>query len=230
MMNGRSDIATDGETMHIDSFPESLSAGSRVLIASAGDPSQYAVDLHALRQFGQAGDTALVVTTTESADKTIETYEGLCPAVERPSLRLVDTTSERQSVSALYDETPVVFTPGPDDLERLVMALSELSGETPTSNGTHHFLVRSLTPILETAPTDRVCGILERLMGLQSQSGLCLLGLDYTAHDEETMAAVTGLVDGVLWVTEPSPGHLEFEYRPTSGRYLRSASGGETDD
>lgn len=227
-MNGRSDVATDGETVQTDSIPESLSAGSTVLVASAGDPSQHAVGLRVLRQSGGADDTALVVTTTESADRTVETYERLPPAGERTSLGIVDTTSEHQSVSALYGETPAVFTPSPGDLERLVMALSEISGSTPPSNGARHLVFRSLTPILETTSTDRVCRVLERTMGLQSPAGLCLFGLDYTAHDEETMARVTELVDGVLWVTRSSEDRLEFEYRPAKGRYTRSMASGET--
>lgn len=72
--------------------------------------------------------------------------------------------------------------------------------------------------------------MLERITGVRSETGLCLLGLDYTAHDEETMAAITDIVDGVLWVTEPSPNRLEFEYQPTSGHYSRSIAEGNVDD
>lgn len=218
-MSGSTDASVDPAALSIDSFPGGLSAGSTVLVASAGDPSKYAVDLRALCQYGQANDTALVVATTEGADQTIETYGRLCSESVRPSLGIVDTTSERQSISALYDETPVIFTPSPRDLERLTLALSDLSNNKPPSNGNRHLLVRSLTPILETTSAEHVCTVLERITGLRSGDGLCLLGLDYTAHDEETVEAIADQIDGVLWVTQTSPDTLEFEYRQARGRF-----------
>lgn len=219
-MDGSFDASIDREALRIDAFPDGLSAGRTILIASAGNPSQYNVDLRALCRYGGADDTALIVTTIERADQILETYGRLCSTSDRPSLRLVDTTSEQQFVSALYDETPVVYTPSPDDLERLILALSDLSENRPPASGARHFVARSLTPLLATTPTARVCTVLERISGLRSETGLCLLGLDYTAHDEETMRTVAERVDGILWITHGSTG-LEFEYRPSSGRHNR---------
>lgn len=232
-MDGNSDRLTDTEALQVDPLPGSLSGGTTVLVASAGDPARYAVTLRVLRARGTDADTAFVITTTESADRTIGTYEEIGSGADRPSLGLVDTTSEQQSVSALYGETPIVFTPSPGDLERLVLALSDLSENTSSSNGARHLVVRSLTPILSTAPTARVRTVLERITGLRSETGLGLIGLDYTAHDEETIRALADLVDGVLWVTPPSPNRLAFEYQPTRGRYrpsVMSDTSGDTGD
>lgn len=222
-MDGSTDASVNPEALCVDSFPGGLSAGSTVLVASAGDLSQYAVDLRALCQYGQADDTALVVTTTESADRTIETYGRLCSESNRPSLGLVDTTSERQSIAAPYDETPVIFTPSPGDLERLTLALSDLSNDLSPSNGNRHLLVRSLTPILETTSVARVSTVLEQITDLRSGTGLCLLGFDYTAHDEKTMEALAEQVDGVLWVAQPSPDRISFEYRQATNRHRRAS-------
>lgn len=223
MTGGRSDVSTDREALQVDGFPDGLTAGSTVLVASAGDPSRYAVGLHVLRRYGTADDEALVVTTTDSVDRTVETHERLCPESDRPSLGVVDTTSKQQSVSVLYGETPVVFTPSSGDLERLVLALSDLSGNGPPTEGARHLVVRSLTPILETTSTARVCTVLERITGVRSESGLCLLGFDYTAHDEETMTTVAERVDGVLWVTQSGSDRLKLEYRPATGRHRYSS-------
>lgn len=220
-MENASDLSVDPTELSVDRLPGGLGAGSTVLVASARDPSQYAVDLRLLCEYGRAADTALIVTTIESADRTVETYDRLCPASERPSLGLVDTTSG-QSLSALYEEIPVVHTPSPGDLERLVVALSDLSTGRSPSDGSRHLLVRSLTPMLTTEPTANVGAMLDRITGLRSENGLCVLGIDYTAHDEETMAAITDRVDGVLWVTHTESHRLEFEYRPSAGRHARS--------
>lgn len=214
-----SNTPTEQDELHIDGFPTSLVEGSTILLANAGDPSQHAVVLRILSEYGTADDTAFTVTTTESADQTIETSEHLGSESKQPALRIVDTTSEQQSVSAPYSETPVVFTPSSGDLERLAVALAELSGTPSSTDGEHHLAIRSLTPILETTPTTRVCNLLTRITGLRSETGLCLLGIDYTAHDEETMAAISEQVDGVLWTTPHSTNHLELEYQPTNGRY-----------
>lgn len=195
-----------------DDFPDGLTADSTVLVASADQSLLSAVGLQVLSRYGHGADVALIVSTTESADRTVGRYEGIRPDREGPSLGIVDTTAD-QRVSATYDETPVVRTPSPGDLERLVLALSELVEDGRPVNGDRHLLVRSLTPILETAPTDRVCTVLERITGLRSGAGLCLFAVDYTAHDERTMSALAERVDGILWVTGSD--EIDFEYRPT---------------
>lgn len=224
-----SDTLTDREALQIDEFPDDLSLGSTVILASDGDPAQYAICLRILCQYGNTGDSALIVTTTESADATIGTYERLCSEGEQPSLGLVDTTAEQPSVSALYGETPVVFIPSPGDLERLVLALSDLSRKASSSTGARHLVIRSLTPILEAASTTRVQTILERITGLRSETGFCLLGLDYTAHDEATMRAIAEQADGIVWVTHPTPNQLDLEYRPARECFVRSLMSDDTD-
>lgn len=216
--------------MEIDDIPAGLSPGSTVLVASAGDPTRIAVGLQLLCQFGQPDDVAFVVTTTESADRTLETYDRCCSEVDQPALRLVDTNSTRHSVSAIYDETPVVFTPSPGDLERLLLGLSELFETHPHASERRHLLVRSLTPILDSSSTERVSAVLERITGLRSETGLSLLGLDYTAHGKETMAALAERVDGVLWVTCTSGDRLEIEYQPSRGRHQSVMTGGKSND
>jgi hypothetical protein len=220
-MGRNSDDAVRRETGPDVTFPESLTAGATVLLASAGDPSQYLVDLRALCRYGTADDVAFVITTTMSVEDIIDAYDQLCPPSDRPALRFVDTTSAGQSVSVLYGEPPVVLIPSLDDLERLVLGLSDLSGTHPPATGARHLVIQSLTPLLETTATAHVCSILERITGLRSERGLCLLGLDYTAHDEATMSALTEHVEGILWVTQTATDRLDLEYQPGRGRYTR---------
>ncbi|WP_313691699.1 DUF7504 family protein [Halorarum halobium] len=217
-MDGTPSPAGDPDGTLAVEFPDGLTTGSTVLVAGTREPSLAAVCLRALHRYGRAGDGALVVTTADAAGHAIETYERLPSGTGRPSLGLVDTSGGRESVSAPYGDQPVLSTPSPGDLERLVVALSDLSRTVGSPDGTRHLVVRSLTPILDAAATDHVCTVLERITGLRSADGLCLLGVDYTAHDEVTMEAVAETVDGVLWVTRSDPDRLGFEYRPTRGR------------
>lgn len=203
----------------MDTFPDDLSGGGSILVATAGDPTRYAIGLHALCKYGDGPDTAYVVTTTRSADTTLDTYDRLCPGEGRPRLRLVDTTARQPSVPSVYGEAATIFIPSPGDLERLVIALSDLSEATPPSDGARHLLIRSLSPILEETPVERVQTVLDRVTGLRANDGLCLLGIDYTAHDESTIRSLAEHVDGILWITESEEEDtLEFDYLPTNER------------
>lgn len=220
-MDHRAGDVDETPTLSPGDFPDALTAGATVLVATAGRTTRTAVGLQALCGFGHAEDVALVVTTTDSADRTVDRYETVCSNRTRPGLELVDTTADQQ-VSAMYDETPVVRTPSPGDLERLVLSVSELTDSKPPTDGDRHLLVQSLTPILEAAPIDRVCTILDRITGLRSRAGLCLLEIDYTAHDAGTMSAVADRVDGVLWVSRPESDGTTLDYRPKRNRNTAS--------
>jgi hypothetical protein len=229
-MDGPPEATSDEPPLRIDTLPERIGDGATILVATAGAPSRLGVPLDLLYQRGTAADSALVVTTVESAETTLERYSGLAAGRAGPALRIVDTGSKGQSVSALYGETPVVFTPAVGDLERLVIALSDLAGEATPSEGARNLVVRSLTPMLHAVPVDRLCTVLERIVDLRTGGGLCLLGIDYTAHDEETMRTVAAQADGVLWVTESKRGRVEFAYEPSGGRYQFLESQGTDDE
>lgn len=218
-MSQRSDVPDRPVDVPPEAFPSALAGGRTVLVACPGSPQRYAIGLRALADQATADDTGILVTTTESASRTVETYDDLSPDAQRPALKVVDTSSPDQSLSAVYDEIPVIFTPSPGDLERLTVALSDLTDVDRSPTGEQHLVVRSLTPILETTPTDRVGTVLDRITGLRTGGGLCLLGIDYTAHDEATLQTIAAHTDGVLWVTRPADGTVEVDYEPATGRY-----------
>lgn len=217
-MTDRPEPVADRATLPADALPEGRSAGATVLVASAGDPTRHALGLQSLAAVGTADDTALVVTTTESAAATVETARGVFGADGRPSFGLVDTGSKGQSLSSTLGGEPVVYTPSPADLERLVVALDELSGDGPPVDGARHLLVRSLTPVLESASPAQIRAVLRQVSDIRTGDGTTLVGVDFTAHDEAAVAALTGVVDGVLWVTGPDDA-LDAEYEPATGRF-----------
>ncbi|MBO4248993.1 hypothetical protein IL252_14320 (plasmid) [Halomicrobium sp. IBSBa] len=227
-MDGSSESPPNRDGDQINPFPDGL-AGSTVLLAGTVEPASYDVGLRALSRYGTDGDTALVVATTESADETVARYDALLPDAGGPKLGLVDTASEQKSVSARYGEYPIVYIPAPNDLERLVIGLSDLTGDLPPSSGTRHLLVRSLTPLLQSSSVETVSPILERISDLRTESGLTLFSIDYTAHSEDMLEKLSEHVDGILWVTEQS-GTLSFEYHRTDGRHNRPAGIGDLDN
>ncbi|WP_317176110.1 DUF7504 family protein [Halomontanus rarus] len=214
-MDSISNSTVNLEKLSIPAFPNEVTAGSTILIAGTTDPSEYALGLTALCQYGQHDDSGLVVTTVDSAERTLEHYNTVCSATDRPEIGLVDTISEQQYLSAIYSDPPTVFTPSANDLERIVVALSELLDCSIFTRGSRHLIVRSLTPLLTRAPLARVCQVLQRISGLQTENGIGVYGLEYTKHDEETITELTKYVDGILWVTERSDQTLEFDFEST---------------
>ncbi|MDZ7700738.1 MAG: hypothetical protein U5J98_01005 [Halobacteriales archaeon] len=209
-------------------FPTTFDAGATVLLAGNVDPTVYALGLRALCQYSVAEDNAVVVTTTEGADETLETFKSVCPTDDRPSIGIVDATSEEQFVSAVYDTSPVVFTPS--DLERIVMALAEITGHRVPANGTRHLVVRSLTPLLRDSPTDAICNVMGRISGLRAGTGLGLFGLDYTQHDGATMSKLAERVEYILWVTHGQGSGLEFELQTARASLSGTVTGSRPGD
>ncbi|NHN40654.1 hypothetical protein G9C85_03255 [Halorubellus sp. JP-L1] len=231
-----------------DSLPNTLADGQTLLVACPGRPAEFAFGLQALSHVVEADDTAVIVTTAESASRAIETYDYFAAHAadatdaadaadatdasdsadaadaadatdasdsadaHDANLEVVDTASEVQSLDAVYDEVPTIFTPAPGDLERLAVALSDLTDHPIAADTDRHLVVRSLTPILESTPTERVRAVLERLVGMRTNGGVCLLGIDYTAHDQATVDEIAALADGVLWLSQPTPGTVDVEY------------------
>ncbi|WP_247730912.1 DUF7504 family protein [Halovivax limisalsi] len=197
----------------IPPFPAAVSAGSTVLVAGTVDPSNDAIGLRMLCRYGDADDAALVVTSTETADETTARYESVCPE-GGPSIGLVDTQSKRQYLSSLYGPTPTVYTPSTADLERIVIALAELTETAVPPTDARHLVVRSVTPLLEHASVDRVCNVLRRISGLRTGGGICYVGIHYTEHDQDAVAELARQADGIVWVTRGADRDVTFDYQP----------------
>lgn len=194
---------------------DSISTPTTLLVAGTVDPTEYALCLRLLSRAGSGDDTAVIVTTTEERDDVVAHARNVEPANGMPSMAVVDTVSEGQYLTAPYADVPTVYMPSAGDLERVVIGLSDLTGTVVPSTGTRHFVVRSLTPMIEGATTERVCRLLERTKGIQSGDGLGIFGIDFTAHDEESMTELIAVVDSLLWVSEGPDGRLQFELQRT---------------
>lgn len=216
--NARSRRASDCEE-RISDIAEAISPPATLLVAGTVDPTERAIGLRLLSHAGSPDDTAIVVTTTEGRDEVVARTQEYESANATPSFAVVDTVSEEQYLTAPYEDVPTVYMPSADDLERVVIALSDLTGTVVPSTGTRHFVIRSLTPMVEGATTERVCRLLERIKGLRVGDGLGIFGVDFTAHDEETMNELAAVVDRLLWVSEDNDGRLQFELR-NAGRRL----------
>lgn len=209
-------------------FPDALSDGTTVLLCGF-DPTEYALTLRCLERFGGDADEAAVVTMKRGVEATIETYSSLDVSPSHPSIGIVDMVSEGQSISATYEAVPTVFTPSEGDTERLVLALSELTGRSVGAND-QHLAVRSLSPMLTAAATTRVTDVAERISGLRTTNGMALFGLNYTVHDRDTVQSVSNVADRVLWVSRQADGSFAMELRSTRTGHGQFTVGYPTDE
>lgn len=213
-MDTMSDTDPEGSPSSHVTLPGALTDGATILVVGAVDPSTRAIGLRLLSRYGEPGDSAPIVTTRVSADDTTQTWDEVSVEGDRPSIGIVDTTSAEQSIEATFNGVPTFFTPSSGDLERIVMALSELSGPTRPPNGSRHLVIRSLTPVLEESSPERVLRVLERISGLRTGAGLGLFGVDVSAHDQRTLTELADAVDGVVWIDRTKEGRFTSEFHP----------------
>lgn len=196
------------------SVPDSLATPGTYLVMGSIDPAASGLSLRLLGRYSEPDDGALVVSTTESGAETVERLDSWRADGQNHRLGSIDTVSRHQYISALYEEIPTVYLPSAQDLERIVMALAELT-EVVRPRGSRHLVVRSLTPALSTTNVDDVGRFLERVLGLRTGSGLAFVGLDLSAHDDAVVETLLRHVDGVLWATADADGSIELTARST---------------
>lgn len=197
----------------VGAFPAAMATGTTAVLCGF-DPTEHAVGLRCLRQFAGPTHEAVVVTTERGVEATVETDSAVGEMTARPSVRVVDMVSKGQSISATYGEIPTVYTPSQGDTERLVLALSELTGQSPAP-AHRHLVIRSVSPMLRAAATTRVTDVLERIAGVRTTDGCALFGVDYTRHDTETVRSLSNIADRVLWVSRQSDGSFAMDLRST---------------
>ena len=194
------------------SAPDSIATPGTYLVAGTLDPAEHGLPLRLLGRYAESNDGVLVVSTTESASATIERVRSLCAGHMDGKLGVIDAVSRNQYISALYEAVPSIYTTTPRDLERIVVALSELTTAVRTRDS-RHLVVRSLTPSFSETNADDVYRFVERVVGLRTGSGLALLGLDLSAHDDAVVRELLQRVDGMLWADARTDGPITVQAR-----------------
>lgn len=185
-------------------LPETVAPGSVVLVTGPGAPADDGRCLRVLHRYAAAGDAAVVVTTEAGAEATIAddaTVAGEAPAA---TLGVVDTVTHGQNITAFHRAVPTIYTPGPADLARVAVAVDNLDAQL-ASPGVSHLVVRSVTSFFAGDDPDTLVPRIGRLFGAWPDAGIAVLGVDVTAVDEPTVAALQDVADvGVRVAVTPS--------------------------
>ncbi|NUB93530.1 hypothetical protein HT576_21300 [Haloterrigena sp. SYSU A121-1] len=203
---------TEACAVDFEGIPDAIPDDSTICIAKPAPLTEYAIPLRITDRYTADNDCRVIVTSLVSAEETIQQQQSLThSAVSR--IGVVDTRADGY-LESLYQENPTISLPQPGELSQLAIAARDLHEALSTSCSKPHVILRSLTPILDAEPLERVTNVLERLIRQQSSSSsLTVFSIDYTEHDEATMAALEALADGIVWVEQTGERPLRFDYR-----------------
>lgn len=174
-----------------------LPADGITVVSSSFPPSDEQFTLDLLVDDLAPADTVILVTAHRPPGAVIETYEERFAGPSTPSLSIVDTTAGQRFEDSYHDVT-VNGIPGEEDLTRIALAISELAADAWTAEGDVHVVVPDVAPFL-TSDVELVRRMLQGLDALAAVTGILAVGIQYTAHDTETMAAITEAADTVVW-------------------------------
>lgn len=202
----------EDSTVDFEGIPDTISDDSTICIAKPAPLTEYAVPLRITDRYTAANDCRIIVTSSVSAEETIQQQKSLThTAASR--IGVVDMTAG-EHLESLYQENPTISIPRPGELSQLAIAVWDLHEALSTSCSKTHVILRSLTPILDEEPLERVTNVLERLIRRQrSSSSLTVFSIEYTEHDEATIAAFKDLADGIVWVEQAGDRNLRLDYR-----------------
>ncbi len=196
-----------------------LVAGRTLVIAESGDLERYNLDLRLARRRSTPGESAVLVTTETDAEWMVRRYRSVTDGEPADSLGVVDTVSGDQNLPATYAETPTAYVPGPHEIERLSMALGDVTLPRSREVRRRHLVFQSLTPLLESVDSGVVTRFVRRTTEeSRTIDGFSIFRIDFTAHDDATMARVRELADLLLWVEESASGRLDFELEHVRSR------------
>ncbi|WP_425499142.1 DUF7504 family protein [Natronosalvus rutilus] len=197
--------------LDFEGLPDSLTEDSVILVAKPAPLEEHAVSLRILDRYTSPEERRIVVTTAISAERTIRQQTAL-ESPDSGRFGVVDATPQNHP-SSPFQKYPVVSLPHSVELTRLVLALWELEASMASDSRTTHFGIRSLTPLLADEGLERTISVLEHLIEGRTDSGLVVLGLEYTRHNEATLSALREIVDGIVWIEERTDGSISAEYR-----------------
>ncbi len=188
-----------------DVLPESAVApGTNLLIAGPPMAGKTEVAYRILSHGTQAGEGAIIVTTTDGARKTLSTYGDHVGEPGELPVGVVDCVT-RQRGEDTDDTSRIKYASSPEDMTGIGIHLSELLEEFYSRRGLteNRILLNSISTLLMYSDLQTVFRFLHVFTGrVASADALGLYVIDSTTHDEQELNTLKQLFDGVLTVED----------------------------
>lgn len=189
-----------------DVLPDTeVEPGTNLLIAGPPMTGKRQIALEILAQGSNSGEGAIVVTTKDSANKILSSYQKLVDDPDTADVGVVDCVTKQQGVGNVQDDDRVKYASSPVDMTGIGIKLSEFLQEFYSDRGLqqNRILLYSLSTLLMYSNLQTVFRFLHVFTGrIQSADALGVYVIDSTAHDDQTMNTLKQLFDGVVNVEE----------------------------
>ncbi|AAG19117.1 MULTISPECIES: hypothetical protein [Halobacterium] len=186
-----------------------VSEGTNLLVEGPAMSGKRDLGFRVLAAGTDAGESALVVSTKDSANRVIDAFDGVGDA-ETATLGVVDCVTKQQGMGGERRDAELVrYASSPNDLTGIGIELSELLQRLYEQRDStrNRILLHSLSTLLMYSDLQTVFRFLHVFTGrVQSADALGLFTVDGAAHDAKTVSTLKQLFDGVITIQEHDGG------------------------
>ena len=186
--------------------------GTNILVAGPAMSGKRQLMLRALAQGADVGEGSVIVTSRDSAEEIIDSFQGHLTDTD-VYLRIIDCVSSQGGTEQESDIVLTVNSPG--DLTGIGIEFSEIA-QNAEATGVERLRIgfHSLTPLLMYVDLQRLFRFLHVFTSqIQSRDWLGLFAIDPESHDEQVVNTISQLFDGMIEIRLPEDGGRQIRAR-----------------
>ncbi|AFO58814.1 MULTISPECIES: hypothetical protein [Natrinema] len=193
-----------------DVLPDAeLEPGTNVLVAGPPLTGKRRIAFEILGSGANRGDGSIVVTTKDSADKVLKSFDDHLAEGVEPDVGVVDCVTKQRGIGTTDDDPRIKYASSPVDMTGIGIKLSEFLQEFYETRGhtENRVLLHSVSTLLMYSDLQTVFRFLHVFTGrIQSADALGIYVIDSTSHDDQTMNTLKQLFDAVIELEETADG------------------------
>ncbi len=186
-----------------------IDPGTNVLVAGPPLTGKRRIAFDILASGADRGDGSIVVTTKDSADKVLESFDDHVGEGVEPDIGVVDCVTKQRGIGTIDDDPRIKYASSPVDMTGIGIKLSEFLQEFYEARGLtqNRVLLHSVSTLLMYSDLQTVFRFLHVFTGrIQSADAMGVYVIDSTAHDDQTMNTLKQLFDAVVELEETADG------------------------
>lgn len=183
---------------------DAVDPGTNLLVSGPPMGGKETVAYRILAHGLERDEGVVIVSTTDSAEKTIQSLADVAGTVDTLPVGVVDCVTQQQGAETT-DTRQIKYASSPVDMTGIGIQLSELLEEFYERQGlqNNRVLLQSISTLLMYSDLQTVFRFLHVFTGrIASVDGLGLYTIDPTTHDEQEMNTLKQLFDGVITVED----------------------------
>jgi KaiC/GvpD/RAD55 family RecA-like ATPase len=185
-------------------FDVEVDPGTNILLSGPPLSGKRSLAMQILAAGTANGEGAIVVSTKDDADRTLESYRDHVDVQGRP-VAVVDCVTRQRGVNDASEEEWIKYASSPVDMTGIGINFSELLQSFYEERGVerNRILLHSLSTLLMYSDLQTVFRFLHVFTGrIQSVNGLGLFTIDESAHEDRELNTLKQLFDGIITTHE----------------------------